>query len=87
MHELIHVKQYKELGKLGFLIWYFILPLPVLFSGRWWLEREAYLIDLDYYMSKGYTKKAASKILADGIYKKYLWPYPKSLMQKYFENI
>lgn len=86
-HELVHVKQYKDLGKLGFLLWYFILPLPFFFSGRWWLERKAYLVDLNYYMSIGYTKEYSVNMIVKEIDRFYVRPWPKTLMKKWFMEV
>lgn len=83
-HEKVHVKQFEYLGKLGFLIWYFLLPLPFFFSGRWWLEKDAYLIDLSYYMSLGYTKENAVNMIVDHLSGFYFRPWPKYLMKEWF---
>jgi hypothetical protein len=39
LHEFVHVKQYKKYGFILFNLLYFIFPLPILFSGRWYIAR------------------------------------------------
>lgn len=78
-HELMHIEQQKTpwgLIKSAFLV--SIFPLPVLFSGRWFIEREPYLNDI---------KKGRRTIdqAVDVLWGSYGWAWPKPLMRKWFE--
>lgn len=75
-HETVHIQQYERLGIVFFLLLYFVFPLPFFFSGRWWLEREAYLVEL----------RCGAQIddIVDELWSGYLWPWPKFLMRKWF---
>lgn len=75
-HEFVHVKQFERLGLLRFALFYFVFPFPVLFSGKWFLEREAFLRDIYYF---GATEKEISEIL----WKDYFYPWPKGWMKKW----
>ena len=75
-HELVHVAQFSRYGKFLFLLFYFILPLPIFFSGRWFLERAAFMIDI----KNGMSVENAVRILAD----QYATPWPRRLMTKWF---
>jgi len=55
------------------------LPLPVLFSGRWYLERWAYLADIQRGMR---TVNEAVDVLWNG----YMWVWPRSWMAEWFNN-
>jgi len=54
-----------------------IFPLPIIFSGRWYLERRAYLADI---RSAHHTVDSAVNIL----WRHYWWPWPKPLMRRWF---
>lgn len=79
-HELHHVEQFSK--------WWapFVLPLlatclpsPVFFSGRWYVERWAYLADI-----------RAGRLTIDGavqaLWSGYGWCWPKPLMRKWFKS-
>lgn len=77
-HELIHKKQQEGwwgLTKSFFL--YFIVPLPIFFSGRWFLERGPYLNDIK---NKRRTPAEAAQVL----WSSYAWPWPESWMREWF---
>jgi len=77
-HELIHVKLLdKWYGPLlgGLLV--SLVPLPVLFSGRWYIERYAYL---DGILNYNYDIDGVVNLLWNG----YGWPWPKPLMKRWF---
>ena len=43
-HELVHIRQQERLGWLFYVLWA-LLPLPFFLAyGRWYLEREAYMV-------------------------------------------
>jgi len=58
---------------------YLFLPLPVLFSGRWYFERHAYLHNI---INHGYSIER----VVDTLWNNYLWCWPKPLMKKWFER-
>lgn len=79
-HELIHAEDMRStwgLIKSAFLV--SIFPLPVLFSGRWFIERYAYLHGIIKY---GDDVDAVVESLWSG----YGFPWPKSLMRKWFNK-
>jgi len=79
-HELVHVKDMSSswgLFKMFWLVW--LLPLPILFSGRWFIERHAYL----YGMIK-YNDNVDERV--DALWNGYAWPWPKYLMRKWFNK-
>lgn len=79
-HEKVHVKQWYKYGWL-FPILYYLIPFPIFFSYfRWKFEREAYLVDMKYY---SYSIEYVVDKLGS---KMYLWPWPKSLMSKWFHK-
>jgi hypothetical protein len=78
-HELIHVRQQCGFGLYWSALLYFLLPLPVLFSGRWFVEREAYLVDI---VAGAKTVEQAVDIL----WRSYGYPWPKLLMRKWFDE-
>jgi hypothetical protein len=79
-HELVHVKQLKPwYGPFLVALLYAFVPLPVFFSGRWFIERDAYLLNIN---DGVYTPEEAAHILTV-----YYWlPWPKSWMIKWFKN-
>lgn len=56
-----------------------LLPLPIIFSGRWFIERWAYLEDIK---AGRRTVEGAVRIL----WKMYGKPWPKELMRRWFER-
>jgi hypothetical protein len=79
-HELIHVKDMSTswgLFKIFWLLW--LIPLPIIFSGRWFIERHAYLHNIINHDRK---IESVVNILWNG----YGWVWPKYLMRKWFEK-
>jgi len=79
-HELMHVEQQKTawgLFKSALLV--SIFPLPVVFSGRWFIERGPYLNDIK---KKRRTVERAVNVL----WGSYGWCWPKPLMRRYFKK-
>lgn len=79
-HELMHVEQQRgPWGLVSSALLYFLIPLPVLFSGRWFIEREPYLHDIQ----RGHqTPGRAAAVL----WSSYFWPWPRAWMQRWFET-
>lgn len=78
-HELVHARQQRGFGLLGCFLLYFFLPLPVFFSGRWFIEREAYLVDL----------RAGTRTIdqvVDTLWSQYFFPWPRSWMRDWFDR-
>jgi hypothetical protein len=79
LHELHHVRQVATWwGLVLVTMLNFALPLPVLLSGRWFVERRAYLGDI---RRGGITAEDVAELLWSG----YLWPWPRSWMRRWFE--
>lgn len=73
-HEMVHAKQYRLLGVAGFLIMYFLIP-----TGRWRLEREAYLENIKY-------SSPGPEEVVNILRKKYFIFVPKKWMLDWFEK-
>ena len=79
-HELVHARQFRSwYGPAWLALLYVLAPLPVLFSGRWFIERRAFAQDIRYGKR---TPESAAQTLWDF----YVWPWPKSLMIKWFRK-
>lgn len=76
-HEMVHFNQWQE-HPICMVLLYLFFPLPFLFSGRWFIERPAYLLDI---LSGRFTVDAA----VDSLWRSYLWPWPRPLMRAWFE--
>jgi len=78
LHELVHVDQFNHWwGPWLIPLFAALLPLPVFFSGRWFIERNAYLLDI---LNDQETVDSATERL----WKHYFMPWPKPLMRKWF---
>lgn len=79
-HELYHVKQFSPwYGPLVVFLLVTIIPLPVFFSGRWFVEREPYLNDIK---NRRYSIEAAVNTL----WAYYFCCWPRFLMRKWFKK-
>jgi len=77
-HEMIHVEDMRSWwGLLKSALLVSLLPLPILFSGRWYVERYAYLHNI---INHGYNIDRCVNLLWSG----YGWAWPKPLMKKWF---
>lgn len=78
VHEEYHVRQMRTTwGWVKTVLLYTVLPLPVFLSGRWLVERGAFLIDI----------KAGAKTVdeaVDFLHRHYLRPWPRSWMRRWF---
>ncbi len=78
-HELEHVRQYSPwYGPFVVPALYCVIPCPVLLAwGRWYLERTAWLRDIEQ-----------GRVSIDGavqtLWRYYLWPWPRFLMRRWF---
>jgi len=84
-HELVHVEQFKKMGVILFFLFYIFLPLPILFSGRWFLERKAYMVQINTQKKQEHKENMIS-LVVDSLWKNYFFPYPRSLMTKWFKK-
>jgi hypothetical protein len=79
-HELIHVEQQRgPWGLFKSFCLYFLFPLPVLFSGRWYIERDPYL-KVDIARGRKSPRSAAEQLWRD-----YFYPWPKNRMHQWFD--
>ncbi len=77
-HELVHVAQQRTAAGLArsYLL-YLLFPLPVLFSGRWFIERRAFLVDIE-------DGARTPTQCADLLWRQYFYPWPRRLMVEWF---
>jgi hypothetical protein len=79
-HESFHVEQLRPwYGPLWSFLLVSLLPLPVLFSGRWFLERWPYLDDI----------RQGRRTVDDVVHilwSSYWWAWPPFLMRRWFEQ-
>ncbi len=79
-HELVHVNQMRtSWGLIKTTALYFFLPLPILFSGRWYVERPAYLLDID-------TGRKSIDGATELLWRSYVVPWPRPLMRRWFKK-
>jgi hypothetical protein len=79
-HEAIHVAQLRPWwGPYVMAAGYVLLPFPVLLSGRWLIERRAYLGDI---RSGALTVDRA----VDVLWRSYLYPWPRRWMRRWFHK-
>lgn len=80
-HELYHAREQfsKWWGPWFIPILASVFPLPVFFSGRWFLERGAYLADIK---AGRRSVKGSARILSQMYWK----PWPEPLMRAWFER-
>lgn len=79
-HEIIHVEDMRSpwgLFKSFCLVW--LLPLPIFFSGRWFIERKAYLHNI-----KNHNYEI--EWVVDTLWNSYGWCWPKFLMRRWFNK-
>jgi hypothetical protein len=81
VHEMVHVERQwsRWWGPWIVPILYLLLPLPVLMSGRWWIERPAYLADI---RAGRMTIDRAIEVLQT----QYWRPWPRAWMRRWFER-
>lgn len=79
-HELVHVEQQKPWwGPWWTLLCVTVFPLPVFFSGRWFIERDAYLDDI---VTGRLTLEQAVRTL----HASYGRPWPQKWMRSWFKS-
>jgi len=76
-HEKVHIEQWRRWG-IFLPLFYNILPLPILFTGRWFFERRAYLVDVN--------AGADIEIVVNTLWRDYLWPWPRRWMREWFKK-
>ncbi len=80
LHEEVHVEQFSTWygpWLIPFLI--LLFPLPVFFSGRWFIERDAYLVDIK-------AGRTTVNRAVDTLWDRHGWVWPKPWMQKWFRD-
>jgi hypothetical protein len=79
-HELMHVEQQRGAwGLFKSIMLCFFFPMPILFSGRWYIERYPYLRDIQ----KG---RHTIEGTVENLWRYYLLAWPKPLMRAWFES-
>lgn len=79
-HELVHAEQFRPWwGPWKLAALYFFFPLPVLFSGRWFVERPAYLQDIR-------SRRLTLDDCVHMLWRNYGYPWPRSLMRRWFKK-
>lgn len=85
-HEQMHVEQFYRaglglwpLGVVVLAVVYLFLPLPLWFSGRWFIERGPHLLDIK-------TGRRGLTQAIEGLHKGYWRPWPKSWMREWFSD-
>jgi len=77
-HELVHIRQARR-WPVWFQVSYLLFPLPIgLAWCRWYWERKAFMVDIE-----------AGRLTVDqavDMLWRYGWPWPKSLMRKWFDR-
>ena len=79
-HEAVHVEQQRTffgLLKSFFLLW--LVPLPVVLSGRWYIKRHAFMVDLRAGIK---TPEEAAELL----WRDYLWAWPKRWAERWWRR-
>ncbi|MFH1498843.1 MAG: hypothetical protein ABII82_13560 [Verrucomicrobiota bacterium] len=77
-HELVHVGQQDGArGLVSSALLYFLVPLPVGLSGRWLIERDAYLLDI-----QGGRMDVEQAVGA--LWRGYFFPWPRGWMREWF---
>lgn len=77
-HELVHVQQFQPwYGPWWVILFNFLLPLPILFSGRWFIERRAFLLGIRQEIFE-------VEQVVDALWTQYGWCWPKPLMRAWF---
>ncbi len=79
-HELVHVAQFSPWwGPWWVISCVVFFPLPVLFSGRWWIERRPYLIDI-------VEGRRTINQAVDVLWKGYGYCWPRRFMRAWFSK-
>lgn len=77
-HELVHAADLRHwYGPWLFMLGAALLPLPVLFSGRWFIERHAYLRDIQ-------QGRCSIEQAVDVLWWRYGFCWPRPLMRRWF---
>ncbi len=77
-HELVHVEQFRPWwGPFLVALLVSVFPLPFLFSGRWLVERPAYLLDIK-------SGRMGVDEAVETLWNGYGWPWPRSWMRRWF---
>lgn len=77
-HEVVHSKDFSTAWGLFKMFWFvWLIPLPIFFSGRWYVERKAYLENI---LHHNYSIDYVVNVL----WFQYAWCWPRPLMRKWF---
>jgi len=80
-HELLHHIHQLEpwWGPLTAGLLVIVVPLPIIFSGRWYLERRPYLHNIVYH-------RYDIQSVVDSLWSGYMIPWPKGMMLSWFKK-
>ncbi len=79
-HEMVHVRQFERFGApVVMILLAGLLPLPVFFSGRWLIERRAYLDDIR-------VGRITLERAVDVLWSHYGFAWPKTMMRRWFRK-
>jgi hypothetical protein len=79
-HERIHCEQFRPwYAPLWMLLLETLIPLPIFWSGRWYVERKAYLRDI-------LAGVCCVEEAVQTLWYSYGYVYPKPLMRRYFQK-
>lgn len=86
-HELVHVRQFAPwYGPAWVALQYLLVPLPFGLSGRWFIERDAYVVDIEHLIGRGHPASRAIDIAVEQLWGAYGWPWPRAWMRRWFET-
>ena len=83
-HENVHRIQFLKYGYVLMFLIYVLFPLPVYFSGRYFIERPAYLVSLSFYPK--HMHDAVIEKIVETLWENYFFAWPKSWMRKWFKE-
>lgn len=89
-HEAVHVAQFSTwYGPYVYPLLATILPLPMFFSGRWFIERDAFLSDIRSTIGDRPHTDLCTYVVneyVEHLHQSYLRPWPRPLMRKWFQK-
>lgn len=87
-HEILfHAKDFHPwYGPWVWIPLYLVVPLPAIFSGRWFFERYAKLYDIKRLITiRGWDPNVATTKIVNGLWGNYGWCWPRPLMRRFFK--
>ncbi len=78
-HETVHAEWFATWWGPWLIPLMMVFPLPFLFTGRWFVERPAYLLDIK-------TGRCSVENAVNALWTGYAFPWPKPLMHRWFNK-